>query len=186
MLRNKRNKRQALALALCLATVAALAATPVLASSAAGKALKPSAAARALLHSHELWATIDVCSPPDQPDTVGIRGSMPGDKRAGDKMYMSFRLQYMAASNQWVDLASGASSGFVAVGNGASSRQGGTSFALKPVAGKPPVMLRGVVDFEWRRGKTVLVSAEQPTGAGHKSLAGADPADFSAATCAIG
>ena len=71
-------------------------------------------------------------------------------------MYMSFRLQYMSASGQWLDLASGASSGFVAVGSGASSRQGGTSFELKPVAGKPAVTLRGVVDFEWRHGKKIV------------------------------
>ncbi len=32
-----------------------------------------------LLHSRELWATVDVCNPKDQPNTVGIRGSMPGD-----------------------------------------------------------------------------------------------------------
>ncbi len=156
------------------------------------KAGTPTTLERALLHSHELWATIDVCSPADQPDTVGIRGSMPGDtlkgagKRAGEKMYMSFRLQYMSASGQWLDLAGGSGSSFVAVGSAASARQGGTSFDLKPVAGKPAVTLRGVVDFEWRRGRTVVVSAEQPTSAGHKSLAGADPADFSAATCVIG
>jgi hypothetical protein len=169
--------------ALCVATAAT-----TLAASASAKAGtgKPSTLERALLHSHELWATIDVCNPSDQPDTVGIRGSMPGDKRAGDKMYMSFRLQYMSASKQWVNLASGASSGFVAVGTGASSRQGGTSFELKPVAGKPAVTLRGVVDFEWRHGKTIEVTATEPTAAGHKSLAGADPADFSAATCVIG
>lgn len=155
-------------------------------SSADAKVAKPSALERALLHSHELWATIDVCNPADQPDTVGIRGSMPGDKRAGDKMYMSFRLQYMSASGQWVDLASGASSGFVAVGSGASSRQGGTSFELKPVAGKPAATLRGVVDFEWRHGRKIVVSGTEPTAAGHKSLAGADPANFSAATCVIG
>jgi hypothetical protein len=147
---------------------------------------KPTVIERALLHSHELWATIDVCDPADQPDTVGIRGSMPGDKRAGDKMYMSFRLQYLSSSGQWVNLASGASSAFAVVGSGASARQGGTSFELKPVAGRPAVTLRGVVDFEWRRGKTIEVSAEQPTSASHKSLAGADPADFSAATCVIG
>jgi len=157
-----------------------------LASSADAKAGKPSTLERALLHSHELWATIDVCNPADQPNTVGIRGSMPGDGHAHDKMYMSFRLQYMNASSQWVNLASGASSGFVAVGSGASARQGGTSFELKPVAGKPAVTLRGVVDFEWRQGKKVEVSGTEPTSAGHKSLAGADPADYSAATCVIG
>ncbi|HSZ12417.1 MAG TPA: hypothetical protein VK790_00060 [Solirubrobacteraceae bacterium] len=155
----------------------------VLALTAAGT---PSASERALLHSHELWATIDVCNPADQPDTVGIRGSMPGDRRAGDRMYMSFRLQYMSASRQWVNLGSSASSGFVAVGSGATARQGGTSFELKPVAGRPAVTLRGVVDFQWRRGRRVLVSGAEPTSVGHVSLAGADPANYSAATCVIG
>jgi hypothetical protein len=174
------------------AIVAVALAPAALAGSADAKAgtrsgaAKPSTLERALLHSHELWATIDVCNPTDQPDTVGIRGSMPGDGHAHDKMYMSFRLQYMNASKQWVNLASGASSGFVAVGSGASARQGGTSFELKPVAGKPAVTLRGVVDFQWRKGKIVEVSGAEPTAAGHKSLAGADPADYSAATCVIG
>jgi hypothetical protein len=169
-----------------LLALAVLIPAGTLVSSAYAKAAKPSTLERALLHSHELWATIDVCSPADQPNTVGIRGSMPGDKRAGDRMYMSFRLQYMTTSDQWVNLASGASSGFVAVGSGASSRQGGTSFELKPVAGKPAVTLRGVVDFEWRRGKKIVVSGTESTSAGHRSLAGADPADFSAAACVIG
>ncbi len=147
---------------------------------------KPDAAERALLHSRELWATIDVCSPANQRDTVGVRGSMPGDGHARDTMYMSFRLQYMTAEKQWADVASNASSGWEQVGNGGSPRQGGSSFALKPVAGKPAVTLRGVVDFQWRHGAKVLLSAVEPTSAGHKSLAGADPADFSAATCVIG
>jgi hypothetical protein len=151
----------------------------------AGK--QPSALERTLLHSHELWATIDVCNPADQPSTVGIRGSMPRDGHAHDSMYMSFRLQYLdSATKSWVNLSSGASSGFVAVGSGASARQGGTSFELKPVAGRPAVTLRGVVDFQWRRGKTILVSGTEPTAAGHLSLAGADPPDYSAATCVIG
>jgi hypothetical protein len=140
---------------------------------------------RALLDSRELWATIDVCGPADQRNTVGIRGSMPGDGKAHDRMYMSFRLQYMNADKRWVDLSGGASSGWVGVGGGASPRQGGTSFELKPVAGKPAVTLRGVVDFQWRHGKTIVQSATEPTSTGHKSLAGADPQGFSAATCII-
>jgi hypothetical protein len=173
-------------LMLGLLALAALVPLSTLVSSAYAKSAKPTTLERALLHSHELWATIDVCNPADQANTVGIRGSMPGDKLPGDKMYMSFRLQYMSASDQWINLSSGASSGFVAVGSSASSRQGGTSFELEPVAGKPAVTLRGVVDFEWRHGKTVVVSATEPTSVGHKSLAGADPADFSAATCVLG
>ena len=173
-------------LSIGLLALASLLAAPALAGSAAAKTGKPTAAERALLDSHELWATIDVCDPADQPNTVGIRGSMPGDHQSNQKMYMSFRLQYMNASKQWVDLASGASSGFVAVGNGVSARQGGTSFDLKPVTGQPPVTLRGVVDVQWRHGKTIVLSAARPTTVGHKSLAGADPANYSAATCVIG
>jgi hypothetical protein len=168
------------------AAAGALSPASALATATPTKPATPSAAERALLDSHELWATIDVCNPADQPDTVGIRGSMPGDHHARDRMYMSFRLQYENASKHWVNLSSGASSGFTAVGSGASARQGGTSFELKPVAGKPAVTLRGVVDVQWRRGSTVEVSAAVPTTAAHKSLAGADPAGYSAATCVIG
>src|SRR5437763_1068514 len=91
----------------------------------------------ALLASHELWATIDVCNPKDQPDTVGIRGSMPGDKMAAGKMFMSFRLQYADANGRWVDLVSGASPNYVAVGSSAAAREGGRSFQLVPVPGRP-------------------------------------------------
>jgi len=168
-----------------LGAVAALSPAGAMAAATPTTSTTPTPSAHALLSSRELWATIDVCNPADQPDTVGIRGSMPGDRHSHDKMYMSFRLQYMNASKQWVNLSS-ASSSFVAVGSGAAARQGGTSFELKPAAGKPAVTLRGVVDFEWRRGATVLASGALPTAVGHKSLAGADPAGYSAATCIIG
>jgi hypothetical protein len=141
---------------------------------------------RALLASRELWATIDICNAPGKADTVGIRGSMPGDGSAHDKMYMSFRLQYMDASKRWVDLANGASPSFVAVGSASSARQGGSSFELKPMKGKPAVTMRGVVDFQWRHGKTIVMSTATPTSAGHKAVVGAEPANFSAATCVIG
>jgi len=172
-----------------LAVGAALALTnapPASAVAAAGESTTPTAAQRALLHSHELWATIDVCSPADQRNTVGVRGSMPGDGHAHDSMYMSFRLQYMAADKRWVDISSGASSGWELVGDGSSPRQGGSSFDLKPPAHKPAVTLRGVVDFQWRHGATVLLSAVELSATGHKSLAGADPANYSAATCVLG
>lgn len=145
--------------------------------------------AHALDRSRELWATIDVCSPPDQLNTVGVRGSMPGDGQAKDTMYMSFRLQYEdSATGQWVDLAgTGAPApAYVAVGTGKSARQAGRSFQLVPVAGKPPFTLRGVVSFQWRRGTAIVHTVSRPTTAGQLSLAGADPAGFSAATCVIG
>ena len=169
-----------------LAGAATLLQAAAMSPTASAKSGSTTPAERKLLRSHELWATIDVCDPADQPNTVGIRGSMPGDGESNQKMYMSFRLQYLNTSKQWVDLSSGASSGYLAVGGAMSARQGGTSFELKPVAGEAAVTLRGVVDFEWRHGKTVVLSATRTTAVGHKSLAGADPANFSAATCVIG
>jgi hypothetical protein len=140
----------------------------------------------ALLRSRLLWATIDVCNAADQPDTVGIRGSMPGDHQAHDTMYMRFRLQYMnAATKTWTDLSKAAGA-YAPVGSGASARQAGRSFQLNPVAGQPAFTLRGVVSFEWRHGTTVLAQATRTSSAERQSLAGSDPAGFSAATCLIG
>jgi len=177
--------------------IAALAAIPLaLCATFAGPASGAPPARRAggetstlkgLLRSGELWATIDVCNPADQPDTVGIRGSMPGDGNAHDQMFMSFRLQYQdMASKQWFDLPAATKPAFVRVGAGASVRQGGRSFQLQPQAGKPAFMLRGLVEFQWRRAGRLLQSAARPTTAGHRSRAGADPANYSAAGCLIG
>jgi hypothetical protein len=175
-----------LVLALCMTL--ALAALPVsraLAKSAS-KHAKPTGT-QALLHSRLLWSTIDVCNPADQPDTVGVRGSMPGDRQAHDTMYMRFRLQYLNPSTRtWTDLMKESAASYVSVGTGADPRQAGRSFQLSPVAGQPAFTLRGVVSFQWRRGTTVLAQVSHPTTAGRVSLAGADPAGFSAASCIIG
>jgi hypothetical protein len=143
-------------------------------------------AAQPLAHSRELWATVDVCSPKNQPDTIGIRGSMPGDGHATDVMYMRFRVQYLdPATGKWLDLGQGADSGFLKVGSGALTRQAGRSFQLAPTSGKAAFTLRGYVTFQWRKGTTVLETAIKPSSAGHTSLAGADPRGFSAATCVL-
>jgi hypothetical protein len=166
---------------------ALIALLPAATASVAEGAATKTVPAHALDRSRELWATIDVCSPPDQLNTVGVRGSMPGDGQAKDTMYMSFRLQYeSSATGQWIDLESAATPPFVAVGTGKSARQAGRSFQLVPVAGKPPFTLRGVVSFQWRRGTAIVHTVSRPTTAGQLSLAGADPAGFSAATCVIG
>jgi hypothetical protein len=143
-------------------------------------------AGHSLLQSRELWATVDICNPPDQANTVGIRGSMPGDGRPKDAMFMSFRVQYLdATTHKWVDLAQGANSGFVAVGSAKTTRQAGHSFQFAPKANALAFTLRGVVSYQWRRGKRVVHSASRPTTTGHQSLAGADPAEFSAASCSL-
>jgi hypothetical protein len=169
--------------ALAVSTTPTASTTPAAPSTPARKI---TAAEHALLRSPQLWATVDVCNPSDQPNTVGVRGSMPGDDHARDEMYMRFRLQYLDSSTKhWVDLSHGADSGFLAVGAAKSARQTGRSFQLVPVAGKPAASLRGVVSFQWRRGTAIVFTISRPTTAGHKSLAGADPANFSAAACLI-
>jgi hypothetical protein len=135
-------------------------------------------------HSRELWATINVCSPKDAPDVVGVRGSMPGDGQAKDMMYMRFRLEYYeTTSRRWVELGHGADSGMLPVGNAGSIRQYGRSFTL--AAPSHAFQLRGLVSFEWLRGKRVEYSTQRITSAPHRSLAGANPSGFSAATCQI-
>jgi len=170
--------------AAALTLVLALLAPSLAASATARPASRSSVNGPALGHSEQLWATIDVCNPDDQPDTVGIRGSMPGDGQPHDTMYMHFRLQYMSSTaKRWVDLASGAQTGFVALGSAKVARQTGWSFRL--ASGQPMFELRGVVTFQWRHGATVVYSLSRPTTVGHHSLAGADPPSFSAAVCSV-
>jgi len=97
---------------------------------------------------------------------------------------MRFQLQYLnATTHKWIDLGSSADSGFIAVGRAVTVRQAGRTFEL--VASSSSYTMRGYVEFQWRRsGKTVHWVA-RTTAAGHTSLAGADPANFSAATCVI-
>jgi hypothetical protein len=139
-----------------------------------------------LLRSRELWATIDVCNPAKEPDTVGIRGSMPGDGHAKDAMYMRFQLEYLdPKSKAWSVPTHGADSGFIAVGAAKTGRQDGSSFQLGAPKGQPGYTMRGVVTFQWRRGSTVVHEATRTTSAGHPNVARADPPGYSAAECAI-
>ncbi len=148
-------------------------------------ALAP-ASAHSPLHSRELWATVDVCNPKDQPNTIGIRGSMPGDGHPKDVMYMRFRVQYLdATTKKWLNLSQGADSGLTKVGSAQLARQAGRSFQFAPTSGQSTFTLRGDVVFQWRHGTTVRQTTTVPTTAGHKSLAGADPRGYSAATCTL-
>jgi hypothetical protein len=177
----------ALVTATAALALSALASRASLAAATTGPHVAPKLDTHALFKSRLLWATIDVCNASDQPDTLGVRGSMPGDGEAHDTMYMRFRLQYLDASTKaWVDLANGVSPHFASVGTGASARQGGRSFQLSPVAGQPAVTMRGVVTFQWRHDASVLAQISRPTTPERKALAGSDPAGFSAASCVIG
>lgn len=138
-----------------------------------------------LYTSRELWATIDVCNPPDQANVIGIRGSMPSDSHPKDAMYMRFVVQIMEPTTRnWTNLGKNADSGWAAVGSSKSARQSGRSFELVPKS--TSATLRGLVEFQWRRGRRIVYQSSRITVAGHESLAGADPKDYSQATCTIG
>jgi hypothetical protein len=131
-----------------------------------------------------LWATVNVCDTDDHPDTIGIRGSMPGTGRRGDRMYMRFSIQFQAADGSWRNLSSGGVSHWESVGRGDwEARQSGYSFKVRPAQGS--VRLRGIVRFQWRRGGKVIRRETRATEAGHRSTAGADPKGWSRGVCII-
>jgi hypothetical protein len=139
---------------------------------------------RGLAQSPEMWATVDVCAAPRHPTTIGIRGSMPTDGHRHDAMYMRFLVQSLnLATHQWAGLGKGADSGFVPLGPANTTRQAGRTFEFAPTA--TPYTLRGEVEFQWRRSGQVVHLAVRYTTAGHRSLAGAEPPGYSAATCTL-
>ena len=121
-----------------------------------------------------LWATVNVCDTAAHPDEIGIRAALPAS-RAG----VRFRVQYREAASgrwRWVEAAD---SGWH---RARRARESGWSFE---VAGDGTRILRGVVNYRWKRNGAVVRRARRVTEVGHRSTAGADPADFSAATCRI-
>jgi hypothetical protein len=143
--------------------------------------------ARTVDRSRHLWATVNICDTKRYPDTIGIRASMPGSGRTGERMFMRFRVQYLSAEdNRWRDFASarGTDSGWVSVGSARfKARQSGWTFPFEMEQGGRHE-LRGVVRFEWRRGRRVVRRAVRRTRAGHRA-AFADPRRYSAAACVI-
>ena len=142
--------------------------------------------------SRHLWATVNVCDPADPPadigpDTIGIRASMPGSADGREIMYMRFRVQFFKDLDQhWHNVTNGGDSGWQRVGIARyKARQSGRSFRFSPPSGKPTVLLRGKVNYEWRLRGEVTRRAVKLTSKGHKSSAGSFPDGYSEETCTI-
>jgi hypothetical protein len=138
-------------------------------------------AAPALGGDADLWATVNVCDTEAHPDEIGIRASMPGGKPKS-RLLMRFRVQYRDLSDGRWRAVRDADSGWRRIGRGRKARESGWSFE---VAGEGQRILRGVVSYRWMRHGRATRRARRVTEGGHRSTAGADPADFSAATCRI-
>jgi hypothetical protein len=159
---------------------------------AAIAALAPAAASArpsdSIYQNKRLWATVNVCDTVGHPDSIGIRGSMPGSGDRDEDMFMRFQVQYYTASDGgWHNLGEGADSGFVEVGSAKyRTRQSGRTFTITPPRpGSEPYLMRGVVTFEWREDGEVVRRARKRTTANHPGTKGSDPVGFSAATCTI-
>jgi hypothetical protein len=129
----------------------------------------------------DLWATVNVCDTAAHPEEIGIRASMPGAPRT--RLLMRFRAQYRDPSDGQWRYVRDADSGWRRAGRGRATAESGFSFQ---VAGDGTRILRGVVDYRWLRKRHAPRRARRITQDGHRSTAGADPADYSAATCRIG
>jgi hypothetical protein len=140
-----------------------------------------------LFDSPLLWATVNVCDTKASPDTIGIRGSIPGSGVRGERMFMRFRVQYFSQSEKrWHNITQGADSGWIAVGSARyKARQAGWSFRFAAPTDGSTELLRGAVTFEWRKGPVVVRHVRKRTTSGHASAVGADPAGYSAAVCEI-
>jgi hypothetical protein len=103
-------------------------------------------------------------------------------------MFMRLEVQFLRASDgRWVRVGRAGDSGFLELGHAAiRARQAGRTFTVMPPAsGRPAFVMRGLVTYEWRRDGVVARRVRRLTMAGHPGTPGADPADFTAATCAV-
>jgi hypothetical protein len=145
------------------------------------------ASAGSFQKSRHLWATVNVCDTERNPDTIGIRASMPGLGRKGETLWMRFRVQYFSEAGQkWHNFTvDGADSGYVRVGRHSRHKalQSGYLFPFTPDVGER-YRLRGAVEFQWRRRGRVMRNARELTTAGRRPAV-ADPEGYSAATCDI-
>jgi hypothetical protein len=143
-------------------------------------------AQRAVDDSPQLWATVNLCDTERSPDTIGIRGSMPGFRDDRETMWMRFQVQFLSDDDgKWHNVPEGGDSGFVPVGSARfKTRQAGRSFRISPRKGEQ-VLLRGRVSFEWRLRNVVTRTASELTLKGHKSSAGSDPPGYTASTCTV-
>jgi hypothetical protein len=133
----------------------------------------------------DVWATVNLCDTQERPNQIGIRGGMEGLARR-TRMFMRFRVQYQTLTGEWRTVRNGADSGWRKVAAGRrGEHDAGWTFEFKPPATGGAHVLRGLVQFEWRRGGRVVERKREVTKGGHPGTAGADPPDFSAATCAI-
>ena len=121
-------------------------------------------------HAREagLWATINICDPPAKPGAVGVRVSVPahGTRKHRQQQWVRTRVQWFDGT-AWQYLGDNGDTGFKHVGHGRGTWQGGTTFTFDPPAAGQQLILRAVVNVQWRVDKKIRGRASLPTESGH-------------------
>jgi hypothetical protein len=138
------------------------------AAAAAAAVLAPAAALAKRAAHADLWATVNLCDTPSKPGAVGVRVSIPRE-RGAPQQWARIRLQWFDGSARaWRLVRSGGDAGFARIGIGTRLVQGGTTFTFPPPKAGSRIVLRGIVDVEWRDGTDVVDRARVTTTAGHR------------------
>lgn len=139
-------------------------------------------------HRGDLWATVNICDTEAYPNTLGVRASMPGNGTR-QTMWMRFRASYYdRATETWRDVGGDSRSPWVKVGDARyKSRQGGRRFKLDAPLPTTSYVVRGMVEYQWRKRKSgkVVRRREEKTLSGHRTGRFGDPAGYSDGICEI-
>ena len=155
------------------------------------------AAAPARAADPDLWATVNICDTPAFPDAMGVRASMPGNGTR-QRMYMRFHATFYDRVGQaWYPVEGVRDSPWIFVGNATiRARRAGWTFQFEPPPPGSDSVVRGVVEFQWRKRKrtrrkrgtrreVVVDSARANTRHGVPNVEGGDPPGTSAGLCVI-
>jgi hypothetical protein len=153
-------------------------------AAAALVAAAPSTAAAKAGGQPDLWGTVNLCDTPAQPGAVGVRVSIPREQGAPAQR-ARIRLQsFDGDARAWRLVRSGGDAGWARIRRRPSPRAGGTTFTFLPPKAGSRIVLRGLVDVEWRRGRRIVDHARLQTTAGHDD-AGDRPLRVSRSSCEI-
>jgi hypothetical protein len=105
-------------------------------------------------------------------------------------MWMRFRASYFDRSTEeWYDVGGNSVSPWIKVGSARyRSRQAGRKFRIDPPLPTTSHVVRGLVDFRWRKrrkGRKVIRRTTRKTLAGHPTGRHGDPRGYSAGLCEI-
>ena len=134
----------------------------------------------------DLWATVNVCDTEAHPNQLGVRARMPGNGTR-QTMYMRFRVHYFSEEEGiWHNVGGTGISRWIRLGSARiRHREAGYTFGFDPPAAGSRFILRGLVEYQWRRGRKVVRRARANTKGGFESTRGADPPGYSSGVCEI-